>query len=120
MKYTKEQRLDIGREIYENRITPIEAEKKYGIGHGSTVTYRQLYEKEFGLPPWNKNKVAKSARLSAPSGCEPCSIEEYESMSKQELIHELVKARIREARLKKGYEVKGDGSITQYSKKNIR
>lgn len=51
MKYTKEQRLDIGREIYENRITPIEAEKKYGIGHGSTVTYRQLYEKEFGLPP---------------------------------------------------------------------
>ena len=31
--------------------------------------------------------------------------------TKEELIQALVKARIAEARLKKGYEVKGDGSI---------
>ena len=31
-------------------------------------------------------------------------------MSKEELIHELVRAKITEARLKKGYEVKGDGA----------
>ena len=31
-------------------------------------------------------------------------------MTKEELIRELVKARITEARLKKGYEVKGDGA----------
>ena len=30
-------------------------------------------------------------------------------MTKEELIQELVRSRIREARLKKGYEVKGDG-----------
>lgn len=41
-------------------------------------------------------------------------------MSKDELIQELVKARIAEARLKKGYEVKGDGSIIHYSSKNTR
>jgi hypothetical protein len=35
-------------------------------------------------------------------------------MSKNELIQELVKARIAEARLKKGYEVKGDGSIIHF------
>lgn len=41
-------------------------------------------------------------------------------MTKAERIQELVKARITEARLKKGYEVKGDGSVIQYSNKNIK
>lgn len=41
-------------------------------------------------------------------------------MTKEELIHALIKARINESRLKKGYEVKGDGSIIQYSNKNTR
>ena len=31
-------------------------------------------------------------------------------MTKDELILELVRSKIREARLKKGYEVKGDGT----------
>ena len=37
-------------------------------------------------------------------------LSEYESMTKDELIRELVKSRISEARLKKGYEVKGVGA----------
>ena len=37
-------------------------------------------------------------------------LSEYESMTKDELIMELVKSRISEARLKKGYEVKGVGA----------
>ena len=41
-------------------------------------------------------------------------------MSKEELIQELVKARIAEVRLKKGYEVKGDGSVIRYVNKNTR
>jgi transposase len=36
-------------------------------------------------------------------------LEEYESMTKEELVRELVRSKIREARLKKGYEVKGVG-----------
>ena len=39
-----------------------------------------------------------------------CYPGEYETMSKEELIRELVRSKIREARLKKGYEVKGDGA----------
>ena len=35
-------------------------------------------------------------------------------MSKEELIHELVRAKITEARLKKGYEVKGVGTQKEY------
>ena len=41
-------------------------------------------------------------------------------MSKDELLQELIKARIAEARLKKGYEVKGDGSVIRYSSKNTK
>lgn len=51
---------------------------------------------------------------------EPHNLEAYESMSKDELIQELIKARIAEARLKKGYEVKGDGSVIRYSSKNTK
>ena len=42
------------------------------------------------------------------------------NMTKEELIQELVKARITEARLKKGYEVKGDGTVILYGSKNTR
>ena len=41
-------------------------------------------------------------------------------MSKDELIQELIKVRIADARLKKGYEVKGDGSVICYSSKNTK
>jgi len=41
-------------------------------------------------------------------------------MTKEELIQEVVKARITEARLKKGYEVKGDGSIIRYVSRNTK
>jgi hypothetical protein len=47
-------------------------------------------------------------------------LEDLEAMTKEELIQELVKARITEARLKKGYEVKGDGSVILYDNKNIK
>lgn len=42
------------------------------------------------------------------------SLKEYESMSKEELIDALVMARINEARLKKGYAVKGSGVEKEY------
>ena len=48
------------------------------------------------------------------------NLEEYESMTREELIQALVQARITETRLKKGYEVKGDGSVIHYSSKNTR
>ena len=50
----------------------------------------------------------------------PQKLEDLESMTKEQLIQELVKARIAEARLKKGYEVKGDGSVVLYGSKNTR
>ena len=46
--------------------------------------------------------------------------EELESMTKEQLIQEVVKARITEARLKKGYEVKGDGTVILYGNGNTK
>ena len=102
MKYTKEQRLDIDRRIYDGEITKYEAAKQYGIGSSTARDYMRM-------------KFIQERTKS-----EPYNLEAYESMSKDELIQELVKARIAEARLKKGYEVKGDGSVIRYSSKNTR
>ena len=39
---------------------------------------------------------------------------EYENMSKEQLIQELMKSKVREARLKKGYMVKGVGANKEF------
>ena len=118
MKYTKEQRLDIGREIYEGKLTRYEAAEKYNINDQTARDYMRLYRDVNDLPPKRAGRsltiTAKSAQ-TAPSG-----LENLESMSKEELIEEIVRARINEARLKKGYEVKGDGTVIRYVKKNTK
>ena len=41
-------------------------------------------------------------------------IKDYQSMSKEELLLELVKSKINEARAKKGYQVEGDGANKRF------
>ena len=41
-------------------------------------------------------------------------MESYMSMSKEELINELIKAKANELRAKKGYEVKGVGANKEF------
>lgn len=50
----------------------------------------------------------------------PAELDELKAMTKEELIQELIKAKITEARLKKGYEVKGDGTVILYGNKIIK
>lgn len=119
MKYTKEQRLDIGRRIYDGEISKYDAAEQYDISRETARDYMRLYRNENHLPPKRGYSVSDGTpiRKNLP---EQNNLEAYEAMSKDELIQELVKARIAEARLKKGYEVKGDGSIIHYSSKNTR
>lgn len=77
----------------------------------------RLYRDLNGLPAKRSSKRGLS--VSKPLA-EPAGMEEFESMTKEELIMELMKARIAEARLKKGYEVKGDGSVILYGKENTK
>ncbi|MDE6969094.1 MAG: hypothetical protein K2P69_04895 [Eubacterium sp.] len=109
MGYTREERLDIGKQIYNNEISKSDAAIKYKISEGTARDYMRLYRDMNGLPPKNRiQKEENTVKISVYSS-EP-DLSEYESMTKEELIKELVKSRIREARLKKGYEVKGAGA----------
>lgn len=108
MKYSKEERLDIGKRIYNNEITKYEAADQYGISVYCAREYMRLYRDMNHLPVKGHSKEVGQARLIEQTTIP--EYEEYSSMSKEELIRELVKARVNEARLKKGYEVKGDGS----------
>lgn len=112
MKYTRVERLDIGRRIYEGEISRFEAAEEYGIGSDTARNYMRVYRAEHHLPTKhvesNPDKIKEPARP-------PTRLEDYESMSKEELINELVRAKIVEARLKKGYMVKGAGAQKEFA-----
>ena len=121
MKYTKEQRLDIGHRIYDGEITKYEAARQYGISSSTARDYMRMYRDENQLSPKKGPQLFREKKLiQERTKSEPHNLEAYESMSKDELIQELIKAHIAEARLKKGYEVKGDGSVIRYSSKNTK
>ena len=114
MKYTLEERLGIGRRIYNGEISRYQAAEEYGISDHTARDYMRLYRSSEGLPPKRGGKMAGEAVLFK---AEPA---ELESMTKEELIREVMRARIREARLKKGYEVKGDGTVILYDIENTK
>ena len=116
MKYTKEQRLDIGRRIYYSEISRYEAAEEYGISEQTARNYMRMYRDANRLPP--KRGQRSISALSFKE--EPAELDELKSMTKEELLQELIKARITEARLKKGYEVKGDGTVILYASKTTK
>ena len=115
MHYTKEERLKIGQRIYNGEITRYQAAEEYGISDQTARDYMRLYRDSNQLPP--KNSTRKSYQAAA---IPPVNLEDMEAMTKEELIEELIRARIAEARLKKGYEVEGDGSVIRYVSKNTK
>ena len=109
MKYTKKERLDIGKRVYDGEINKYQAAAEYDISEQTARYYMRQYRFANGLPA--KEPGTRIQREDSPPklATEDPGLEEYESMTKEELIQELVRSKIREARLKKGYEVKGDG-----------
>lgn len=118
MKYTKEERLEIGRQIYYGEISKYEAANKYNISPETARAYMRLYRDTYQLPPKHAGGAVTLDKIFVAK--KQNGLDDLESMTKEELIREIVKARIQEARLKKGYEVKGDGSVIIYDKKNIK
>lgn len=116
MKYTLEERLEIGRRVYDGEISRYEAAEQYGINDQTARNYMRMYRDANQLPA-KQGKRAGSTLLFKDNRA---GMEDLEAMTKEELIHELIKARITEARLKKGYEVKGDGTVVLYGSKNTK
>ncbi len=113
MKYTREQRLDIARRVYDRELTVEEAAVRYELNPSSVKGYLRLYRAETGLPPRTRRKKTGNVTQHIEEQ-KDSSLKEYEAMSKEELIDALVMARINEARLKKGYSVKGSGVEKKY------
>lgn len=114
MKYTREERLDIGRRLYSGELSRYAAAEEYGISSNTARDYMRLYRDANDLPA-KRGTPRGYAAVQSPAG-----LEKLEAMSRDELIRELIMARIREARLKKGYEMKGDGAAILYAKENTK
>ena len=100
MKYSKEQRLLIGREIYSHELTLAQAAEKYQINPYTARDYMREYRDINHLEPMSDGS------------------EDLQQMSKDELINEVIKARVAEERAKKGYLVKGDGQEKEFITSN--
>ena len=64
MRYTKEQRLDIGRRIYNGELTKYEAAKQYDISHSTALDYMRMYRDENRLPPKRGPLLFKEKNLT--------------------------------------------------------
>ena len=118
MKYTKEERLDIGRRIYDGEFTIYSASQQFEICTSCARDYMRSYRDINHLPVKTAGRGRK--KTTVPKSQDLHDMHDLEAMTKEELIQEVVKSRIAEARLKKGYEVKGDGSVILYDSKNTR
>jgi len=98
MKYTRDERLDIGCRIYQGEFSRFEAAEEYGIGSDTARNYMRMYRAENHLP--TRLVESNAEKIKEPPRA-PVRLDNYESMTKEELIHEFVRAKIVEARLKK-------------------
>ena len=113
MKYTKEQRLDIGKRIYDGELSRYEAAEEYGISDQTARDYMRQYRDASNLPP-KGGRLCMYGLAQAKAVPKAEGIKDYETMTKEELIDALIMARINEARLKKGYLVEGVGAQKKY------
>ena len=111
MKFSSEERLEIGRKIYYGELTRYEAAHIYGISAETARSYMRLYRDAHQLTP---KKSHTHVVHPCQSNTLPKNWEDYRSLSKEELLFELIKSKINEARLKKGYMVKGSGSKKEF------
>jgi len=114
-KYTLEERLEIGREIYSHQLTVSEAAIKYEINHYTARDYMRYYRDKNNLPAMN----SLYAKSQAPTPTEAktkkfVKYDDLETLSKEQLIDEVIKARVEAERAKKGYKVKGDGQEKEF------
>lgn len=109
MKYTLEERLDIGRRVCAHEETIRTAAEHYQVSTAAIANYMRLYRSSIGESS-TKTPVMMTK-------------EDYLGMSKEQLIQQIMLKDIEVARAKKGYEVKGDGIKKDYislSKKNTK
>ena len=125
MHNTREQNLDIGRRFANGEISVKEAMELLGKKRNNVYYWKNEYLRSIG--------EAAKPKAYQPKGTSPKGIKDevanedeisrLSSLSREELIDEGIKAKVGEARAKKGYEVKGGGENKEYvtlSSKNTK
>ena len=110
MSLNRNERLEIGRRMYNKEISYKDAMSLYQISESCAHKYMIEYKKSQGIPLKKTGKQTTDKQLISSE----VDIDTYMSMSKEELINELIKAKANELRAKKGYEVKGVGANKEF------
>ena len=110
MKLTKEERLDIGRRMYNKELTYRDVMDLYSVSETCAHRWMTDYKRSQGIAVMSYNKPTPTIKPSSST----LDMDIYMSMSKEELINELIKAKANELRAKKGYEVKGVGANKEF------
>lgn len=116
MHNTREQSLDIGRRFYNGELTVKQAMELLGSSRNLVYYWKNEYLKSVGKQaPKPNNSQSKPISTSIKDEvANEDEISRLSSLSKEELIDEVIKAKVGEARAKKGYEVKGGGANKEY------
>jgi transposase len=118
MKYTEQERLDIGRRVYTKEITEVDAQLEYNIGRTTVQQYTKLYKEANNIP---LKSTRRSFSNPSSGGLQfSVDVKDYQDMTREELINELIKSKVNEARAKKGYEVKGVGADKEFISLNSK
>ena len=122
-RYSKEEQLAIGKEIYDGRFTIGEAAIKYDVNYYTARDYYRYYRDYNNLPsPFSRGRPERSKEVTQKI-VKSLNYDELKELSNEQLIKEVIKARVEAERAKKGYEVKGDGRTKEYSilkKENLK
>ena len=105
--HSKEEKLKIVKEMLEFNLSALDIEKKYNISHSLAGKWIKDYL-EKGEDSLNNQKKP---------GNPLCKYSNKKNLTKlEQLEYENMKLRIEVERLKKGYQVKGDGSVVVFKK----
>ena len=117
---SKEKKLLIGRAVHEHELTYDEAMKEYNISFPSVSNCLREYRVSIGVLRVRPTFKDKETLTVSENSIE---LDYLNNLSKEELIDEVIKAKIGEARAKKGYKVKGGGRNKEFvttSKENTK
>ena len=99
-KYSLEERLAIGKRIYDNEITRFEASVEYKVDPSTARDYMRLYRDTYELPVKKGGKKRRSELATNEFELTEALLKEYRTRTKKELIYDLVKAKIKAGDLK--------------------
>ena len=105
--HSKEEKIKIVKEMLDFNLSPHDIEKKYNISHSLAGKWRKDYLEKGETSLVNKKKPGNPI----------CKFSNKKNLTDiEKLQYENMKLRIENERLKKGYLMKGDGSVVIFKK----